>query len=65
MGYGCMLYEMKDIAVKKLVIIMACENGECVVYEETNKTKYIRLLGKYIDKFVKDKLEFYGTKQRT
>ena len=65
MGYGCMLYEMKNIAVKKLVIIMACENGECVVYEETDKAKYIRLLGKYIDKFVKDKLEFYGTKQRT
>ena len=62
MAYGCMLYEMKNIAVKKLVIIMACENGECVVYEETNKTKYIRLLSRYIDKFVKDKLEFYGTK---
>jgi genome maintenance exonuclease 1 len=65
MGYGCMLYEMKNIAVKKLVIIMACENGECVVYEETDKAKYIRLLGRYIDKFVEDKLEFYGTKQRT
>ena len=62
MAYGCMLYEMKNIAVKKLVIIMACENGECVVYEETDKTKYIRLLGRYINKFVKDKLEFYGTK---
>ncbi len=65
MAYGCMLYEMKNIAIKKLVIIMACENGECVVYEETDKAKYIKLLGKYIDKFVKDKLEFYGTKQRT
>ena len=65
MAYGCMLYEMKNIAVKKLVIIMACENGECIVYEETDKTKYIRLLGRYIDKFVEDKLEFYGTKQRT
>ena len=62
MGYGCMLYEMKNIAVKKLVIIMACENGECFFYEETDKAKYIRLLGKYIDKFVEDKLEFYGTK---
>ena len=65
MEYGCMLYEMKNIAIKKLVIIMACENGECVVYEETDKAKYIRLLGRYIDKFVEDKLEFYGTKQRT
>ena len=62
MAYGCMLYEMKGISIKKLVIIMACENGECVIYEERDKAKYIKLLGKYIDKFVKDKLELYGTK---
>ena len=60
MAYGCMLYEMREIPVKKLVIIMACENGECVVYEEYNKAKYIKLLNKYISKFVRDKLEFYG-----
>ena len=63
MGYGCMLYELKNISVKKLVIIMACENGECVVYEEYNKAKYIKLLGEYIRKFVADKLELYGTNQ--
>ena len=40
---------------------MACENGECVIYEERNKAKYIKLLTEYIDKFVKDKLELYGT----
>ena len=61
MAYGCMLYEMKGISIKKLVIIMACENGECVIYEERDKAKYIKLLGKYINKFVKDKLELYGT----
>ena len=61
MAYGCMLYEMKGISVKKLVIIMACENGECVVYEEYDKSKYIKLLGQYIRKFVGDKLELYGT----
>ena len=60
MAYGCMLYEMRDISVKKLVIIMACENGECKVYEEYNKAKYIKLLGEYIRKFVGDKLELYG-----
>ena len=37
MAYGCMLYELTGISVKKLVIIMACENGECVVYEERDK----------------------------
>ena len=62
MAYGCMLYEMKGISIKKLVIIMACENGECVIYEERDKAKYIKLLGKYINKFVNDKLELYGTK---
>ena len=61
MAYGCMLYEMKGISIKKLVIIMACENGECVIYEERDKAKYIKLLGEYINKFVKDKLELYGT----
>ena len=61
MAYGCMLYEMKGILVKKLVIIMACENGECVVYEEYDKSKYIKLLGEYIRKFIGDKLELYGT----
>ena len=62
MAYGCMLYEMKGISIKKLVIIMACENGECVIYEERDKAKYIKLLGEYINKFVNDKLELYGTK---
>ena len=61
MAYGCMLYEITGISVKKLVIIMACENGECVVYEEYNKQKYIKLLNQYIKKFVRDKLRIYGT----
>ena len=63
MAYGCMLYEITGISIKKLVIIMACENGECVVYEETDKAKYIKLLSKYIRKFVNDKLELYGTEK--
>ena len=61
MAYGCMLYELTGISVKKLVIIMSCENGECIVYEEYNKAKYIKLLGEYINKFIQDKLELYGT----
>ena len=61
MAYGCMFYELTGIAIKKLVIIMACENGECVVYEEYDKTKYIKLLTEYIRKFGGDKLKLYGT----
>ena len=62
MAYGAMLYELTGISVKKLVIIMACENGECVVYEERDKSKYLKLLVQYIRKFVGDKLNEYGTK---
>lgn len=51
MAYGCMLYELTGLSVKKLVIIMACENGECVVYEEYDKAKYIKLLHEYIREF--------------
>jgi genome maintenance exonuclease 1 len=61
-AYACMFYELTEIPVKKLVIIMACENGECVVYEERDKSKYIKLLIEYIREFVRDKLELYGNK---
>ena len=60
MAYGCMLYELTGISVKKLVIIMACESGECVVYEERDKTKYIKLLQEYIREFLNYKLETYA-----
>lgn len=59
-AYGCMLYEMTGIMVKKFVIIMSCENGEVVVYEEYNKRKYINLLSEYIREFVEFKLQEYG-----
>jgi hypothetical protein len=55
-AYACMLHEMTGLSVKKFVIIMACENGEVEVYEEYDKTKHIKLLVKYIKKFLNDKL---------
>ena len=57
MFYGMALYEMTGIKVKKLVIIMACEDGECVVYEERDLKKYMKLVYAYIQKFVDDKLK--------
>ena len=54
-----MLYELTGIMVKKFVIIMACENGECEIYEEYDKGKYIKLLTEYIREFVRDKLQQY------
>ncbi len=56
-AYAAMLYELTGLVVKKFVIIMTCENGECVVYEERDKKKYLNLLSKYIKKFVNDKLQ--------
>jgi len=61
MAYGCMLYEMTGIAVKKLVIIMTCENGESIVYEEYDKKKYIKLLTEYIREFIQSKIEGYAS----
>lgn len=57
MFYAMAFYEMTGISVKKLVIIMTCEDGECVVYEERNMKKYMKLVVEYIKKFVNDKLE--------
>lgn len=59
-AYACMLYEMTGIIVKKFVIIMSCEDGECVVYEEYDKRKYIKLLSEYIREFVGFKLQDYA-----
>ena len=59
-AYACMLYEMSGIIVKKFVIIMSCEDGECVVYEESDKRKYIKMLSEYIRDFVESKLQEYG-----
>ena len=55
-AYACMFYERTGIPVKKLVILMTCENGEVQVYQEYDKMKYMRLLVQYIQKFVEDKL---------
>ena len=57
MFYGMAYYEMTGTPIKKLVIIMACENGECVVYEERDLKKYMKLVVQYIKRFVNDKLE--------
>ena len=59
-AYACMYYELTGISVKKLVIIMTCEDGECVVYEERDKLKYMRLLVTYIKTFLDYHLQLHG-----
>ena len=58
-AYAAMLYELTGIAVDKLVIIMACEDGDLKVYEERDIFSHIKLLKQYITKFVNDKLKSY------
>jgi genome maintenance exonuclease 1 len=55
-AYACMFYEITDIPVKKLVILMTCTNGEVKVYEEYDKMKYMKKLVQYIQLFVEEKL---------
>lgn len=57
MFYAMAYYEMTGTLIKKLVIIMTCENGDCVVYEERDLKKYMKLVVQYIKQFVSDKLE--------
>lgn len=57
MAYSAMLYELTGMEAKKLVIIMACENGELEVYEEKDLAKYLKLLVKYIKHFVREHTE--------
>ena len=57
MAYAAMYYELTGTIAKKLVIIMACEDGTCKVYEERNKKKYMKLLVHYIRKFLDFQLE--------
>ena len=54
-----MLFELTGIEAKKLVIIMACEDGELKVYEEKDLHKWSIYLQEYIEKFVNEKLETY------
>ena len=56
-AYACMLYELTGVKAKKLVIIMACEDGELKVYEDRDVFKWVKVLDTYIRKFVNDKLE--------
>lgn len=51
-AYAYMYYEMTGVEVEKLVTIIACESGDCQVFEKYDKMKYIEMLKEYIDEFV-------------
>ena len=58
MAYGMMYFERTGHAIKKIVILMTCENGDVVVYEKRNKLDYMKLLKEYIT----DYLDFHNGK---
>ena len=47
-----MYYEMTGIAIEKLITLMVTPGGEVKVFDKRNKGEYIRLLVRYIKKFV-------------
>jgi genome maintenance exonuclease 1 len=60
-AYACMYYEMTQNVVKKLITIMVTPDGETKVFDKRDKKEYIILLKKYINQFVHDKLNEYGS----
>jgi genome maintenance exonuclease 1 len=51
---------MTDIPVKKLITIMVTPGGEVHVYDKRNKGDYIKLLVKYVKKFVGNRMVVNG-----
>ena len=53
-AYACMFYEMYGLAVKKLVTIVACEDGEIQVKENPPRKEYYLKLQEYIATYHKN-----------
>ena len=60
-AYACMLQELYDVSVKKIVTIVACENGETQVKVLPPKKEYFITLMGYISEYQ----ERYGQKTIT
>ncbi len=52
MAYGMMYFERTQLPIKKLVIIMTCEDGDVKVYEKRDKITYMKLLKDYVEDYV-------------
>ena len=52
MAYGMMYFERTQETIKKLVIIMTCEDGDVKVYEKRDKLTYMKLLKDYVEDYV-------------
>jgi len=52
MFYGSAYYELTEIPIVKLITIMVTPGGDVKVFDKRNKNDYIKLLIRYIKKFV-------------
>ncbi len=59
-AYACMYYELTGIPVKKLITLMVTPGGDVKVFDKRNKDEYIKLLVRYIKKFVTSNLASNG-----
>ena len=55
-----MYYELTGIPVKKLITLMVTPGGDVKVFDKRNKDEYIKLLVRYIKKFVTSNLSSHG-----
>lgn len=54
-AYAMMYYERTGIKIKKLVILISCENGSVQVFEEYDINKYMKVLYGYIKAYEQQK----------
>jgi len=52
-AYSMMYYERTGIKVKKLVVLIACEDGTVQIFEEYDIIKYVKLFGEYLKEWNK------------
>lgn len=52
-AYAMMYYERTGIKIKKLVVLIACENGTVQIFEEYDIMKYVKLFGEYLKEWNK------------
>jgi len=55
-AYAMMYYERTSIKVKKLVTLIACEDGEIQVFQEYDIMKYMKVLMEYINAYEKQRI---------
>lgn len=56
-AYAMMYYERTGIKVKKLVTLIACEDGEIQVFQEYDIMKYMKVLMEYIKAYEKQRIK--------